>query len=54
MAVATYVKPSIKVADQLYLTLALLHREQPGKSSFSIAEVIERAKKEGFGVIRKA
>ncbi len=49
MAVATYVKPSIKVADQLYLTLALLHREQPGKSSFSIAEVIERAKKEGFG-----
>lgn len=44
----TYAKSKVKVADELYLALALLHREQPDVDAFSVDEVIKRAAAEGF------
>ncbi|MGP8261201.1 MAG: hypothetical protein ACLQM6_14760 [Acidobacteriaceae bacterium] len=39
----------MKVADELFLVLALLHREHPDKDAFEIGEVLARAAKEGLG-----
>lgn len=36
----------IKVADEVWIATALLHREQPTKADFRIAEILERAGKE--------
>lgn len=47
MAVA-YAKSEMKVADELYLALALLHRERPQEEAFAVTEVVRRAAKEGF------
>ncbi len=33
----------VKVADEVWIVLAMLHREQPGKGDFSIDEIMERA-----------
>lgn len=33
----------IKVADEVWIATALLHRERPTESDFSIAEIMERA-----------
>jgi hypothetical protein len=38
---------SIKVADEVWVAAALLHREHPEREDFSVAEVVERAKAEG-------
>ncbi|HEY4358668.1 MAG TPA: hypothetical protein VGN16_23175, partial [Acidobacteriaceae bacterium] len=46
---ATYAKEHVKVADELYLILALLHRENPERESFTIAEIMSRAASEGLG-----
>lgn len=52
MATITYTKEHVKVADELYLIVALLHRENPHAKSFTIAEILDRAAKEGLGASR--
>jgi len=39
-------KTHIKVADEVWIVTALLHREQPGRPDFSVEEIVERAKRE--------
>jgi hypothetical protein len=53
MASASYVKEHVKVADELFLILALLHKEHPEKETFSIGEILERATAEGLGSERQ-
>lgn len=38
----------IKVADEVWIGTALLHREQPGRESFSTAEIVDRVFQEGL------
>jgi hypothetical protein len=52
MPALAYAKDHVKVADELFLIVALLHRENPHTKSFTIAEVMERATKEGLGTAR--
>lgn len=52
MATLVYSKPHVKVADELYLVLALLHRENPAQEAFAIGEITARAQKEGLGAGR--
>jgi hypothetical protein len=42
------VSSSIRVADEVWIATALLHREQPAREDFSIAEIVARALKEGL------
>jgi hypothetical protein len=49
MSTASYSKLDVKVADELFLCVALLHREQPDRASFSIPQVLARASAEGLG-----
>jgi hypothetical protein len=49
MSEVMYKKGNIKVADELFIVLALLHREQPNKEAFEIREILDRARKEGLG-----
>ena len=44
-----YVKDHVKVADELFLILALLQRENPQREAFTVGEMLERAKAEGLG-----
>jgi hypothetical protein len=37
---------AIKVADEVWIATALLHREHPGKADFEIEEIMQRAAKE--------
>jgi hypothetical protein len=46
MTLAT--KSPLKVADEVWIATALLHREHPEASDFSIDEIVERARKEGL------
>src|SRR5271156_6216996 len=46
MTVAT--KQHVKVADEAWIALALLHRENPGEIDFSVDEIVARAKKEAI------
>ncbi len=41
MATSTASKPSIKVADEVWLAVAMLHQRHPERSDFSIAEIME-------------
>jgi hypothetical protein len=52
MASLTYAKEHIKVADELFLVLALLHREHPDEEAFPIGRILERATQEGLGINR--
>jgi hypothetical protein len=38
----------IRVADEVWIATALLHREHPHQPDFSIEEIVERAAKEGL------
>jgi hypothetical protein len=49
MAQLAYTKEHVKVADELFLTVALLHREHPAEEAFSISRILERARQEGLG-----
>jgi hypothetical protein len=40
--------PKIKVADEVWLATALLHRENPSRSDFTLNEIVERAATEGI------
>jgi hypothetical protein len=37
---------ALKVADEVWIATALLHRENPERADFAVAEIIERAKAE--------
>jgi hypothetical protein len=37
---------SVKVADEVWIATALLHREQPGREAFSASEIVDRAFRE--------
>lgn len=39
-------KLEIKVADEVWITTALLHRELPSATDFSVEEIVRRAKRE--------
>jgi hypothetical protein len=41
-------KSGIKVADEVWIAAALLQRENPSRSDFSIEEIVERAHKEAL------
>jgi hypothetical protein len=41
-------KPRLKVADEVWIATALLHRENPNQPDFSIEEIVARAQKEGL------
>src|SRR4026208_33299 len=38
----------LKVADEVWIVTALLHREHPERDDFTGAEIVERARKEGL------
>ncbi len=42
----TIVKHAVKVADEVWIAAALLHRESPDRTEFTVREIVERAKKE--------
>ena len=42
----TSIHPSIKVADEVWIATALLHREHPDRKDFTITEIVERARRE--------
>jgi hypothetical protein len=39
---------AIKIADEVWIATALLHREQPGRPDFTTDEIIERARQESI------
>lgn len=39
---------NIKVADEVWVATALLHRENPTREDFSISEIVRRAEREGL------
>src|SRR5437879_4860321 len=38
----------VKVADEVWIATALLHREHPGRPDFAVDEIVDRAKREGL------
>lgn len=38
----------IKVADEVWIATALLHREHPDREDFTVEEIVERATREGM------
>lgn len=40
--------PTIKVADEVWIATALLHRENPARADFSVREIVDRAAKEAI------
>lgn len=44
----------VKVADEVWIATALLHRKQPTKTDFTIEEIVERAEKEAIGGPKRA
>lgn len=44
----TLAKPQLKVADEVWIATALLHREHPDRSDFSVDEIVARAQRENI------
>jgi hypothetical protein len=42
----TDVRIHVKVADEVWIAMALLHREHPHAKDFSVEEIVERARRE--------
>ena len=42
------VQAALRIADEVWIATALLHREHPGAPDFTVDEIVERAKKEGL------
>lgn len=38
----------VKVADEVWIATALLHREHPDQTDFAVDEIVDRAKREGL------
>jgi hypothetical protein len=46
-------KSSLKVADEVWIATALLHREHPEVTDFSVEEIVKRARRENlYGSLR--
>jgi hypothetical protein len=46
-------RSELKVADEVWIAAALLHRERPGSADFSIEEIVERVQRENlYGTLR--
>jgi hypothetical protein len=43
---STAITNEIKVADEVWIAAALLHRENPRQADFSVEEIVERARRE--------
>ena len=41
-------KVRVKVADEVWIATALLHREHPRRTAFAVEEIVARAQKEGM------
>jgi hypothetical protein len=41
----TKTKTALKVADEVWISVVLLHREHPGQPDFTIDEIVERVRK---------
>lgn len=49
----TATRTLIKVADEVWIACALLHREHPRRADFEVSEIVERAQEEAIaGVLR--
>ncbi len=46
--VSVSMKSQIKVADEVWIATALLHRERPAQPDFSVEEIVERARSEAL------
>lgn len=44
-------RPQVKVADEVWIATALLHREHPSREDFTVAEIVERARKEAVSPV---
>jgi hypothetical protein len=44
----TATETDLKVADEVWIAAALLHREHPGAADFSVEEIVRRAEREGL------
>lgn len=44
----TQVPPTLKVADEVWIATALLHRGDPSSEDFSVEEIVQRANREGL------
>lgn len=42
------IRQATKVADEVWIAAALLHRENPERADFTVAEIVERARQEGL------
>ena len=47
------VHTKVKIADQVWLAILLLHKERPEQSDFTVEEVVERVIREGIGEINR-
>jgi hypothetical protein len=43
----------IKVADEVWIAAALLHREHPDRPDFSVEEIVDRAAKESLALVNR-
>ncbi len=41
-------RTQVKVADEVWISAALLHREHPKRAAFAVEEIVARAQKEGL------
>jgi len=48
MSVSTPISIKLKVADEVWIAGALLHRERPTQADFTVEELVGRAQKEGL------
>ncbi len=48
MSPSTTAGATLKVADEVWIAGALLHREQPDKADFALEEIVDRARMEGI------
>ena len=48
MYIARNTKTTVKVADEVWIATALLHRENPTRQDITVSEIVERARKEGL------
>jgi hypothetical protein len=45
---STSILQQVKVADEVWIAAALLHREHPTEQDFAIEQIVERARREGL------
>jgi len=48
MSPSAIASAKVRVADEVWIATALLHREQPNQSDFTLEEIVGRAQKEGI------